>query len=89
VYGSDCSSDLAAFGTITTPPDFISAATGDGNMHTSQIPCVPSSYWTQQQRHKQYLLNHSETWNGLNETVDDDCSNGPVWPSGNAGSGCV
>ncbi len=92
VYGSACASALNSFRNVTSPPDFIDAAQWDGNPNTAALSCVPSTAWSSRQRHKQYVGGHNETWNGVTLNVDNDCSNGPAYPSPDAldnGQGCV
>lgn len=82
VYGSTCSSDLASYASLPDVPDFIDGASYTGIKSTWTMPCIPSSYWTIHQRHKQYQGDHDETWNGVTALVDSDCANGPVYPQG-------
>lgn len=92
VYGSGCSSGLSSFAGIANVPDFIFGADWSGNRYTGTITCVPSGYWTANQRHKQYRGDHLETWNGVTLNIDNDCSNGPVYPGPSQwdlGQGCV
>lgn len=90
VYGSSCASGLSSYASNSPAPDFIDGADWDGITSTSNMACVSASTWTQHQRHKQYRGGHSETWNGVTVSVDSDCSNGPVYPSGDtANQGCV
>lgn len=92
VYGSGCASGLSSYASIANVPDFIDGADWSGNPYTGTIACVPSSYWVYNQRHKQYRGDHYETWNGVTLNVDNDCSNGPVYPGPDqwdTGQGCV
>jgi len=92
VYGSGCASGLSAYATIANAPEFIDGADWSGNRNTATIACVPSYDWVYNQRHKQYQGDHLETWNGVTLNVDNDCSNGPVYPGPdqlNTGQGCV
>lgn len=92
VYGSTCGSGLANFATISPAPDFIDGASWDGIKSTRTMPCVSSSSWTNRQRHKQYRGDHNETWNGVTISVDNDCSNAPVYPGPDeldTGQGCL
>lgn len=90
VYGSTCGSDLAAFVSSPTVPDFIHGADWNGNKSTGDLACVSSGSWVYHQRFKQYQGGHNETWNGYTVNVDSDCSNGPVYPSGDSASqGCA
>ncbi len=79
VYGSTCASDLTAYASISLPPEYIFGANYDGNSDTSVMACVPSGYWGNSQRLKQYENTHSETWNNQSLNVDSDSSNGPVY----------
>jgi hypothetical protein len=79
VYGSSCGSGLSHFATINPPPDFIDGADWDGQSSTADISCIPSGDWIYNQRHKQYRGGHNETYNGVTVSVDNDCSNGPVY----------
>ena len=78
VYSSTCAGFIDQFASIARPPDFIEGAAWDGNPSTSELPCVSSSDWVNQQRHKQYQGAHNETWNGVTLNVDSTCSNGPT-----------
>lgn len=84
VYGSSCGSGLSSYASIGNVPDFIHGADWNGNPSTSDLACIPSSYWTNRQRHKQYNGGHNETWNGVTMNIDSDCSNGPVYPGPDA-----
>lgn len=84
VYTSTCGGDISTFATIANPPDFIDGASYDGNRSTSALPCVSSSYWVHQQRHKQYAGGHNETWNGSNINVDSRCANSWVYGASGA-----
>jgi hypothetical protein len=92
VYGSTCSSNLSGLAGIANVPDFIAGANWSDNKNTATLACIPTNYWTQNQRHKQYVGDHNETWNGVTLNVDNDCSNAPVYPSPDqlsVGQGCV
>jgi hypothetical protein len=90
VYGSTCGSDLTAFASLGSDvPSFIDGADYDGNKNTTAMLCVPSGDWVYSQRLKQYQGDHYETWNGVTVSVDSDCANGPMYPSGDtANEGC-
>lgn len=62
------------------PPDFIWGGAG-GGMSTSTISCIPNGYWAQQQRHKQYIAGHQESWGGVPMNIDNDCSNARAYGS--------
>lgn len=81
VYGSTCASGIANFASIANPPDFITGAAWNGVKSVRNMPCVSTGVWTNHQRHKQYRGDHSETWNGVTVSVDNDCSDGPVYPA--------
>lgn len=78
-YGSSCGSYIADLASDGNVPDYIHGAYYDGNIHTSDLACVPSGYWTNNQRHKQYAGTHNETWGNVTLSIDNDCSNGPVY----------
>lgn len=88
VYGSVCGSDVGSFAA-----DFVFGAKWDGDPATEDMsPCVPDGSWADHQRHKQYLGNVQETWNGVTLTIDRDCSDAPVYPGVDVwdpGQGCV
>jgi Rv2525c-like, glycoside hydrolase-like domain len=88
VYGSTCGSAVAGYAA-----DFIYGAQWDDNPNTGDMSsCVPDDWWTAHQRHKQYAGNVLETWNGVTLNLDRDCSDGPVYPTGDVldpGQGCV
>jgi hypothetical protein len=89
VYGSSCASDLLAYASSSTVPDFIDGADWNGNKSTGDLACIPSTDWVHSQRVKQYTGGHNETWNGYTVNVDDDCFNAPTYPSGGyAAQGC-
>ena len=90
VYGSSCSSYLSDFASNGQPPDFIWGANWDLNPSTSTLACVPSGYWVNHQRHKQYKGPHNETHGSYTIYIDNDCSNGPVYYQLNTyGSTCL
>lgn len=80
VYGSSCASGLANFASNANPPDFITGADWDGIKSVWNMACIGTGSWTNHQRHKQYRGDHNETWNGVTVSVDNDCSDGPVYP---------
>ncbi len=91
VYTSTCGGNIAQFATIAHPPDFIDGAAYGSGTSTSSMPCVPTSYWASQQRHKQYAGPHNETWNGTTINVDSRCSNSwtyATYQSQNTSQGC-
>lgn len=82
VYGSTCASGLDNYASLNPFPDFIWGASYDNNQSTSVMPCVNSGHWWAQQRLKQYVGPHDETWGGVTLNIDTDCSNGPGAPTG-------
>ena len=91
VYTSTCAGDISTFATIANPPDFIDGAAWGSGTSTSNMPCVSSSYWVNQQRHKQYQGGHNETWNGATINVDSRCANSWVYATfsvQNTSQGC-
>jgi hypothetical protein len=92
VYGSACASGLASFASLSPAPDFITGADWDNVKSVRSMSCVSSSSWTGGRRHKQYRGDHSETWNGVTISVDNDCSNAPTYPGPDeldTGQGCI
>jgi hypothetical protein len=90
VYGSTCASNLQAYASISSVPDFIDGAAYNGNKSVWSMPCVSSSSWVNQQRFKQYNGDHNETWNGYTVKVDSDCADGPTYSSGfSINQGCA
>jgi glycoside hydrolase-like protein len=79
VYGSACSSYINDFAGIANVPDFIWFAWWNGNPSTKNITCINSGYWIHNQRHKQYVGGHNETYGGKTINIDNDCSDGPVY----------
>lgn len=89
VYGSTCASSLQTYAGGSPPPDFIWGASWDGNQSVWAMPCVNPGLWVFDQRLKQYLGGHNETWNGLTLNIDSDCARGPTSPVGvRIGSPC-
>jgi hypothetical protein len=93
VYGSVCGSSLNTLASISPVPDFVWGAWYNGNKSTSNLDgggCgVANGNWSNHQRLKQYNNTHSETWNGVQLWVDDDCANGPVAPANPNGGSTV
>jgi hypothetical protein len=75
LYTSVCGGQLSSFAYIPNVPDFVWGADYTGDPSTGNLDCVPSGYWVNQQRHKQYWGGHNETWNGSTVNVDNDCAN--------------
>ncbi len=82
VYGSTCGSYLDSYRPDPFP-DFIWGASWDGNPSTGAMPCVSSGNWIANQRIKQFVGGHNETWNGVTLNIDTDCANGPMAPPPN------
>jgi photosystem II stability/assembly factor-like uncharacterized protein len=83
VYGSVCSSALAAFATIPNPPDVIWPAAWSTNVYNSSVdayglPCLSDSSWGDQQRIYQYTGGHNENWGGVLMNVDLNVVDGVV-----------
>lgn len=80
VYGSTCSSYLEDL-TGSPAPDYIFGADQDGNPSTTDMACVPSGDWYNQQRLKQYEGSHDETYptGGVSLYIDSDNANGPLY----------
>lgn len=84
VYGSQCSSYLNDFRSIANVPDFIWFAYWNGNPSTKNVSAtcpIPSTAWSNHQRHKQYRGGHNEAWGGITIHIDNDCSDGRVYLS--------
>ena len=82
VYGSQCSSYINDFRSISHVPDFIWFADWDSNPSpyvTASSCAIPSTAWANHQRHKQYVKPHDEPWGGIVVHIDNDCSDGPVY----------
>jgi hypothetical protein len=89
-YGSACASYIDDFASDGNPPDFVDPAAWGSGQSTSSIPCVSSTHWTHNQRHKQYAGGHNETYGGVTINIDNDCANGPVYGNrGNSDGTCV
>lgn len=96
VYGSVCASGLQSYASLSPPPDFITGADWNGNPSTKDLAAggcgVGSGYWVYHQRHKQFVGDTSETWNGVTLNIDRDCSDAPVYPGPDqlsTAQGCV
>ena len=89
VYGSACNSYLNDFASLARPPKFIWAANWDNNTSTSALACVNGTYWSANQRLKQYQGDHNETWGGVTLNIDSNCADGPVAPTGGLNSTSV
>ncbi len=79
LYSSSCAGYLSDFRYIAHYPDFIDAADWDNSASVGGISCVPSNYWWNHQRHKQYRGGHNATYNGVTLNIDSRCSDGPVY----------
>jgi hypothetical protein len=78
VYTSTCAGFIDQFASNSPAPDFVDGADWDGDLSTSELPCVSASHWANKARHKQYQGGHNVTENGVTLNVDSDCSNGPT-----------
>ncbi len=83
-------------GIIANPPDALWAASWYCNAGTTScnwtptvfgIPGLSDSYWTNNQRIRQYWGDHNETFGGVTLNIDSDYANGPVAVAG--GGGCI
>ena len=89
IYTSSCA-DLNNFASISHPPDYIDGANYSSGKSTSDMPCVSSSNWVNQQRHKQYQGPHYEP-GYPNVQVDSRCANSWVYATysvQNTSQGC-
>ncbi len=88
VYGSVCASNLQALASIRYVPGYIFGGDPDGNMTTKDLwfdpgHCgVTSGVWINSQRIKQWLIDNPDSYGGVPLTVDRDCANTWVNPSG-------
>jgi hypothetical protein len=82
VYGSSCASYLSDYAGLARPPAFINGASWDGDPSTWHLACVSSGYWVYNQRFKQYIGDHNETWGGVTINIDSNCANGPTAAGG-------
>jgi hypothetical protein len=96
VYGSVCASGLQSYASLSPPPDFITGAYWNGKPSTKDLSAggcgVAAGSWAHHQRHKQFVGDTNETWNGVTLNVDRDCSDGPVYPGPDrlsTAQGCV
>jgi hypothetical protein len=91
VYGSACGTYLSDYAALARPPRFINGADWDLDHSTWHISCVSNSYWTQNQRFKQYQGGHNETWGGATLNIDSNCANGPTATGGHLypNSSCI
>lgn len=86
-YGSACGSAVADWAGSNPAPDaaWIAAwyyPSGQGyytpNVSTFGISCVSNALWANNQRLRQYLGGHKETWGGVTITIDSNKATGPV-----------
>jgi uncharacterized protein YraI len=59
-------------------PDALWIARYDGNASLTGWAGIPDSYWSQQQRGKQYQNGHNETYGGVTLNIDNDQFSAPV-----------
>ena len=82
VYGSACGSYLQDQASLTTPPRYIWAADWDSDPSVYHLSCVSSASWTSEQRFKQYIGDHNETWGGVTINIDSNCADAPTATGG-------
>jgi uncharacterized protein YraI len=80
VHQSSGLRDLSAVYSSTSyaRPDAVWMARWDGNAALTGWLTAPNTQWAVQQRAKQYLGDHNETWGGVTLNVDSDSLNAPV-----------
>lgn len=83
VYTSTCGGYLFDFAKLVPAPNFVDGAQWDGNPSTRAFKCVPSGYWANVQRHKQYRGGHNQSENGVTLNIDSRCAYGPVYGAAN------
>lgn len=74
VYGSSCGSNMSGYATITYKPGQVHLAAYGTNKTAYSVPCVSNTYWSQNQRVHQWAKNASETWGGVQLTINKSCS---------------
>ncbi len=79
LYGSTGASDLTQFASISSVPDAIYGADWDGVSNVDDLSPVPSGYWVNNQRYKQFQGNVYETYDAATIRVDNDCAGSLVW----------
>ena len=84
LYGSTGTSDLTSFASISSVPDAIYGALWDGDANVDDLSPVPSGYWVDNQRYKQFQGNVYETYNTAKIEVDNDCAGSLVWTDNTA-----
>lgn len=85
-YGGACSSLVADWWDNASPPDdvwlahwYISPYFYNRDAHVWNTPCVANSLWPKNQRLKQYVGDHKETWGGVGPfTIDSNVLDGEV-----------
>jgi hypothetical protein len=84
VYGSSCASYITDFATIANPPDSVGLAAYNGTASVWGIPCVADAQWYYNQRYHQYKGTHTETHGGVSLSIDSDCADAQVAPTGHS-----
>jgi len=79
VYGSSASSGLEYYCCISSVPYYIWGADWDGNPDVYDMAGVPTGYWADNQRIKQYTGGHDQTYNGVTLYIDSDYADGPLY----------
>ena len=83
-------------GSVSQVPDSVWIASWYCNAGTAScswtptvfgIPGLSDSYWTNNQRIRQYWGDHNETYNGVTFTIDSNYANAPVATSGGTSGG--
>lgn len=85
VYGSACGSAVLDWASISNVPDAVWLAFwpgGPGNNNVWGAPCVPDGYWSFDQRYHQWWGTHNDTRNGVTLSIDTDCADSNVSPTG-------
>lgn len=93
VYGSSCSSDLAAYTAHSNVPEAIWAADyGTSDYATSPLDCIANNQWDHNQRLHQWsgdtLLRYLPGSSGPEIRIDEDCTDGPTQRVSPFGGSC-
>jgi hypothetical protein len=82
IYGSSCGSAASDWASINRVPDdvWLAATVNDPNFTPTvlDIPCVDNGLWVFSQRIRHYRANSTETFGGIQLTIDRDCLQGHV-----------
>ncbi len=83
VYGSPCSTYVSEWAVLPNVPDDVWLASWytdeyDPDANVWDMPCLSTSLWADHQRIRQYAGSHSETWGGLQLTIDSNVTDGEV-----------